>query len=327
MKISRTVPELDYLCEHENRLWGCKGDVIYACKLGNVFNWENMSGLDSDAYSVDTGSAGAFTGCISYRGYPTFFKEEHVFKVYGSIPSNFQVLGSATMGIADGSGASPAVAGETLFYLNRSGIMAYTGGIPQPIGEAFGLSRFREAVGGSDGLKYYVSMCDEQGTWGLYVYDTQRGMWHKEDDSHIISFARHKGRLYMLNATGEIWVAGSTEEFADSLEEETVEWMAEFADFTEEDPNKKGVSKLQLRLEPEEGATVSVCIMYDSDGVWRPVRSVTGETRKRSFYLPVVPRRCDHFRLRLTGTGGCRIHSLTREYYSGSELKSISGRN
>ncbi|MFR5421452.1 MAG: hypothetical protein ACLTG4_05485 [Oscillospiraceae bacterium] len=33
---------------------------------------------------------------------------------------------------------------------------------------------------------------------------------------------------------------------------------------------------------------------------------------KRSFTLPVLPRRCDHFRLRLTGTGAWRLLSLTR---------------
>ena len=31
--------------------------------------------------------------------------------------------------------------------------------------------------------------------------------------------------------------------------------------------------------------------------------------------------------IKLTGTGGCRIFSLVREYYSGSELRSKAGRN
>lgn len=48
---------------------------------------------------------------------------------------------------------------------------------------------------------------------------------------------------------------------------------------------------------------------------------------KRSYYLPIIPRRSDHYRLKLTGTGGCRIYSLVRETYSGSELKSQQGRN
>ena len=106
-----------------------------------------------------------------------------------------------------------------------------------------------------------------------------------------------------------------------------MEWFAEFADFTEEDPNKKGVSKIQIRLELEEGATVQVFLMFDSDGEWHQVNGALGEGVKRSYYLPIVPRRSDHYRLKLVGTGGCRIFSLVREYYTGSELRSKTGRN
>jgi hypothetical protein len=42
---------------------------------------------------------------------------------------------------------------------------------------------------------------------------------------------------------------------------------------------------------------------------------------KRSYYLPIVPRRGDHYRIKIEGTGGCRVYSLAREYYIGSELQ------
>lgn len=95
------------------------------------------------------------------------FKEEHIYKVYGDKPSNFQVMGSASLGVEAGSDASIAIAGETLFYLARTGIVAYSGGIPQQVGAAFGTQRFRNAVGGSDGTKYYVSMKDTDDAWHL----------------------------------------------------------------------------------------------------------------------------------------------------------------
>ncbi len=328
LSIRRSVPDLKFVCENENRLWGCTDTTIYASKLGDIFNWYVYDGLDTDSYAVDTSSAGAFTGCISYLGYPTFFKEDHIYKVYGSVPSNFEVMGSATLGLAAGCGRSLAVAGEALFYLGRNGVMAYTGGIPQPMGAAFGLKRFKSAVGGSDGLKYYISMQDELGEWGLYVYDTQRGLWHKEDEIQIMHFARWAGNLYMLSRQGELLIAGNAQDPPEDATPETdIQWFAEFADFTEEDPNKKGVSKIQIRLELEEGATVAVFLMFDSDGQWHRVSTALGEGAKRSYYLPIVPRRADHYRLKLTGTGGCRIFSLVREYYSGSELRSKAGRN
>lgn len=328
LSIRRAVPDLRFICENENRLWGCDGTTIYASKLGDPFNWNVFDGLSTDSYAVDTGSAGEFTGCISFLGYPIFFKEDHIYKVYGSMPSNFEVMGSATLGVAQGSAGSLAIAGETLFYLSSAGIMAYSGGIPQPIGAAFGVERYKNAAAGSDGLKYYVSMRGEDGGYILHVYDTQRGMWHTEDESHVTHFARWDGNLYMLTEQGEVWIGGRPVGIEAEAEgwEPPVRWLAEFGDFVENDPNKKGVSKVQIRLELEEGAQVQVWIQFDTDGAWQKVSSALGEGVKRSYYLPIVPRRGDHYRLKLEGTGQCRVYSMVREYYSGSELKSKAGR-
>lgn len=327
LTIKRTVPDLNFLCENENRLWGCDDTTIYASKLGDPFNWNVYEGLATDSYAVDTGSAGPFTACISYLGYPIFFKEDHIYKVYGSQPSNFQVMGSATMGVAEGSDRSLAIAGEVLFYLNRSGIMAYSGGIPQPTGWAFGTERFRDAVGGSDGLRYYVSMDGTEHGRLLYVYDVQRGVWHTQDDSNALGFAVYKGNLYMLNDEGEIWIIGEIQDPPEGVTTETpVTWWAEFADITDEDPYKKQIPKLIIRLEVDAGATVTVSMRFDSTGDWETVDTLTANV-KRSYYLPIVPRRADHYRIRLSGTGGCRVYSIAREYSQGSALKSQQGRN
>ncbi len=344
LTVKRTVPDMLFLCENENRLWGCDENTIYASKLGDIFNWNVYEGLETDSYAVDTGSAGKFTACVSYLGYPIFFKEEHIYKVYGSLPSNFEVMGSATLGVAEGSADSLAVAGETLFYLSRAGIMAYSGGIPQPVSQAFGMERHELAAGGSDGLKYYVSMKDSEG-WKLDVYDVRRGMWHTEDETHATHFARWEGNTYFLTEEGEIWITGNTQNPPEEAEpEKSVPWEAEFGDFVEDSPDKKGISKVQIRLELEEGASATVWMLFDTTGEWLKVAELpanvyhkgissasggeaSGPHLKRSYYLPIVPRRADHYRLKLEGTGTCRVHSIAREYYRGSELRSQPGRN
>ena len=328
LRIARTVPDLQFLCENENRLWGCDGSTIYACAWGDPFNWNVFDGLESDAFSVAPTARGNFTGGISYKGFAIFSKEERIYKVYGSVPSSFKAVDSASIGVAEGSGGSMAIAGELLFYLSRNGVMAYSGGIPQSVGQAFGTERFRNAVGGSDGLKYYVSMQGQNGRWRLYVYDTRSGLWHIEDELQVTHFARCGGNLYMLTAEGEIWMDGNVQEVPEEAAEEAeVPWMIEFADFTDEDPNKKSVRKLQLRMELEEDAAATVYIQFDSDGYWHEMATVNGGEQKRSFTLPIVPRRCDHYRLKIEGTGGAMIHSMSRAYSVGSELKSKSGRN
>lgn len=318
LTLKREVPDMDFICSNENRLWGCKGDTIYASKLGDATNFNVFDGVATDSYAVDVGSAGDFTACVSYLGYPIFFKEDAIYKVYGSKPSNFQVMGSATLGVERGSHKSLAVAGEVLFYLSRAGIVSYSGGIPQNISRAFGTDRYRNAVGGSDGVKYYVSLSGADGTQSLFVYDTRYNLWHKEDALKSAGFA-WSGELYFVDAdSGEMWMNGNPRAVPDGAAAEgVVRSMVEFGDFTEGNPNRKGTSKLQLRGELE--GTLTIEMQFDSDGIWRPVSTLTASV-KRSWYLPIIPRRSDHFRIRLTGTGEWRLHSLVRESYSGSEL-------
>jgi len=318
LTLKREVPDMDFICSNENRLWGCKGDTIYASKLGDATNFNVFDGVATDSYAVDVGSAGDFTACVSYLGYPIFFKEDGIYKVYGSKPSNFQVMGSATLGVETGSHKSLAVAGEILFYLSRAGIVSYSGGIPQIISRAFGTDRYRNAVGGSDGVKYYASLSGADGAQALFVYDTRYNLWHKEDVLRASGFA-WSGELYFVDAdTGEMWMNGNPRAVPDgAVKEGTIESIVEFGDFVEGDPNRKGTGKLQLRGELE--GTLKIEMQFDSDGIWRLVSTLTASV-KRSWYLPIIPRRSDHFRIRLTGAGTWNLSSLVRESYSGSEL-------
>ena len=326
--LARRMPELDFFCENENRLWGCKGDTIYASKLGDIFNWEPVTGEELYGYTANVGSAGDFTACCSYLGYPCFFKEENIYKVYGSKPSDFQVMGSASLGVESGSGGSLAIAGEVLFYLARTGIVAYSGGIPQSVSAAFGTERYRDAVAGSDGTKYYVSMKDTSGTWALFVFDTRTNLWHKEDALQAVNFGWNE-ELYFLDSAGKLWLNGNARSVPQGASAESgMTWKAEWADFYEYSsysnsstpiPEKKGIGKLLIRMELDTNASVSIKMQFDSDGTWRDVKTLTTQV-KRSYYLPIIPRRCDHFRIKMEGTGGCRIYSLSREVYTGSEI-------
>ena len=314
--ISRDMPDMDFIIENENRLLGCSGDTIYASKLGDIFNWNVFDGVSTDSYAVQVGGGGDFTGAIRFLGYAHFFKSDSVFRVYGNRPSNFEVMGSASMGVMAGCDKSLCIAGETLFYLSTAGIVAYRGGMPQTIAQAFGTDKYKNAVGGSDGQKYYVSMENEEGGHTLFVYDTERNMWHKEDNTNAVSFARTQ-ELYFLTNEGQIYKTRDSGE--DEKKEAAFLSFVEFSDFIENSPNKSATGKLQLRLRLDEGATMSILIQYDSDGVWHEIKTLHTHI-KRSYYLPIIPRRCDHFRIRINATGEYSIFSLTREGYIGSEM-------
>ena len=315
---SRTVPDMDFICVNENRLWGCKGDTIYCSKLGDPKNFNVFDGLGTDSFSVDSGSAGDFTACCSFLGYPCFFKERHIFKMYGDLPTNFQLMGGPDLGVMAGCAASLAIAGNALFYLSIDGVMAYSGGMPQPIGDSLG-GRFRGAAGGSDGRKYYVSMIRDDETRHIFVYDTRIGLWHREDEARALGWAAAGDTLYLLDTAGGLWdVSGRSGEL-----EAPLEWLAEFADFTEGSPDAKGYSKAQVRCTLEAGSRARVEIKFDSLDGWTGAGPLLAGERKRTFLLPIVPRRADHYRMRIRGTGGGVISSIARQRYQGSENKTI----
>jgi hypothetical protein len=304
--VSRDAPDMDFICENENRLWGCKGDTIRACKLGDPFNWNVYDGVATDSYAVDVGSSGDFTGCASYLGYPVFFKEENIYKVYGDRPANFQVMGSATLGVKVGSAKSIAIAGETMYYLSRAGFVSYSGGLPQQIASAFGDMEVKAAVGGSDGLKYFAS-AQIGSAWNLFIYDTRSGLWHREDVTQAKYFA-YSGGILWLTADGKLWRVGGT----DGTEESAFTGTAEFGDFTW-GPNWKNPTRLLLRL----SGAVTVSVQYNSSGTWESAATLTA-TEKTSRYFPVPIRRCDHYRVKISGTAPWKLWSMTQEYYAGS---------
>lgn len=324
LSISRTVPDLEAIFEHDNRLWGCKGSEIYCSKLGDPINFYVYEGLSTDAWFVDVGGDGDFTGGCSYLGRPTFFKENAIYKVYGTKPSNYETSDTMTLGVESGSGKSLAIAGETLFYLSRHGVVAYNGGVPSVISAPLGLKKFKNAVGGSDGLKYYVSMMSGS-TAGLYVYDTQKRLWHREDDLNADGFGWHEGALRAATRDKKVLtVSRAYDAPIGSTAETAVDWELITNWIVENSPEKKTISKIHIRMDMEAGSSADIYIDYNNGKGWKLVNQLNGEKaavstdRLRSFYLPVIPERCDNFRLKMTGTGWFALYSLAIEYYDGS---------
>ena len=101
VSMERRVPELDFVTECDNRVWGCNSreNVIYGCKLGDPTNWFSYRGIAADSYAVTVGSDGAFTGAASCMGYALFFKENTLHKLYGSKPSDFQLSSLRCRGV------------------------------------------------------------------------------------------------------------------------------------------------------------------------------------------------------------------------------------
>lgn len=321
--VKRKIPKLDYVCESGNRLWGCfygmhEGKVInqiFASKLGDFRNWNCFMGLASDSYAASVGTDGAFTGAITYLGYPTFFKENYVHKVYGSMPSSYQIQTTQLRGVQKGSAKSLAILNEVLYYKSATDICAFDGSLPAGISRQLGGVMYKNAVAGASGGKYMISMQDNEDNWHMFSYDPGRGLWHREDSTHAAGFTHWGQELFYIDAdTNRIMAAFGTE----GTQEENVAWFAESGMIGYEMPDRKYVSRFNFRMKLEKGASVSLAIEYNSDGVWHDQGTVTGKGTD-AFVYPVIPRRCDHFRIRLSGQGSVRIYSMAKILEQGSD--------
>lgn len=339
------IPDLDYICECDNRLWGCKGDTIYASALGDPTRFYEFAGLSTDSWTSDTTGAGDFTGCVVYRGKPVFFKPNAIYKIQGDAPSNFYWTVTSHFGVKEGCAGSIAIADDTVFYLSNAGICAYQGGRPVVISEALGANtRWSDAIGGSDGLRYYVSMTEKtyenEASFHLFVYDTRYGAWWKQDtrSPRARGFAFCNDALYMLtdrwNSHDPAQVRPSRVYRMEGLElatepEGDIPWKVEFGDETRfyettdsGSENKKGLLRLQLRCEITD--TLRVYVSYDG-GAWEQaaeLRISTSGNKKQSYNIPLILRRCDYYRLKIEGTGDAVIYSIAEVKYSGSNLQS-----
>jgi hypothetical protein len=289
---------------------------LYACKLGDFKNWTCFMGVSTDSYAVSIGSDGPFTGAVTYLGSPLFFKENVVHKVYGTYPANFQVQETGCRGVQPGCHNSLAVVNETLYYKARTGVCAFDGSLPVEVSNAFGNELYSDAVAAAHGNKYYVSMADMKGIWHTFVYDTAKGMWHKEDNLHALAFCSHQGELYCVDADDRniITMLGSGSE-----DEQVVHWMAQTGNLGINSPDMKYLSRITLRMDLERQSKVDIYVQYDLSDEWLHVCTMFG-TDLRSFSVPIRPRRTDHIQIRIVGEGPAKIYSITKTIEQGSEL-------
>lgn len=328
ISMQRQVPDMDYICESGNRLWGVsnaqenrvwneesgKYDVftsrcIYVSALGFPERFWDFDGVSTDSYQVAIGSEGDFTAICAFNGGVCCWKEQRLYRITGNYPAEYYMHDYQVAGVQKGSYRSLIIENEVLYYKGVLGIYAYTGGTPALISSNLGAEILHNAAGGTDGKYYYVGCSDSEGGEILLSYDLIRNLWLKEAEIRPDAFVRLGDTLYML-ANGKIFYL--TDDMSG------IEWLAEFVPFTETEHTRKGHTKLRLRLDMDAGSTLKIEVKEDRME-WRTVREQE-TTDACTLNIPIRLGRCDRYSVRLSGTGGVIIRSMIREYTAGSEI-------
>jgi len=322
-----TIPDMDYMLESNNRLWGCKygmvnGEVvneIYASALGSFRVWRRYMDNSTDSWTASVGTDGPFTGAITQRGYPVFFKEQCIHRISGMSPQTFQIQTTFCRGVQRGSWRSLAVVAENIYYKARDAVMVYDGNMPAEVSGQLGEELYSDARAGVLGDKYYISMMDKDSHYVQMVYDTKNGVWWKEDATQALDYGTVADELFYIDEENNtlVSICGSV-----GQKETNIHWMAEFDLYgvnyrrqsNYDDPkrvrNHKYVSLFKIRVELGKGANLKLYMQYDNNP-YKYIGEKRGE-KLRTFVLPVKPKRCDHVRFRLEGQGDVTIYDISR---------------
>lgn len=329
VKIERRVPDMDFMFECNNRLWGAKGKTIYASKLGDPTNWYFFDGLSIDSWSIDTQSKGNIVGGWGDY-YPYFLREDGMTIVCGSVPSGYQCYDkSAILGLKKGEERSIAHAGGYTLWLSREGMVLFgddTGRIMKDIFRDWNLNDIKAVSAGTKA--YFLCWTEKEHNFGMdhviFCFDSRTGLWEKQDGSGYTELAYDGGVLYGLipaEERSDINILNGGTELQENDETEIYS-NVQFGDFYSDTENRKATDLLMLRVEMEPNAELNVYIKYDSCGEYELLETISGGENgisKRTIDIPITPRRCDHYHIMLMGHGQWTLYAMSRNIRTGSE--------
>lgn len=300
-----TMPDIDYLCVLNNRIWGVKGNDLYATALGLYNVWDDYSGEETDSWATDTAEEGDFTGIVTVQNHIVCTKKNYMYELYGSKPSNFALQRVAETGCIDGR--SLVVINNILYFISNTDIFMYDGSTPRPISLNLN-EKYISGVAGTDSRRCYISLYNGL-MHNLYVYDTYTGLWFREDTLNVTGFAYLNNHLYALSED-DIYKFDSGNE--------TVNFEFETERFTEQYNGAKVMSEFSVMIELSGYACLRV--YYSVDGgayVWVDTILSSGY---RSYSSVIKPKRGNSVQLKFSGFGNVKIYALTRKMTIGSTV-------
>lgn len=326
--ISCPIPQMDFMTEYNNRLWGCSSarHEIYCSKLGSAVEWGSFDGISTDAWTVSVGTDGDFTGVCVYGGSVLFFKENCVHVVYGTKASNFTLSTIKLRGVQKGSDGSLCISDGLLYFKAPEGIFSFNGSASVRIDAKLGDDITDTAVMTANGR--HVVMCAADGT--VYYYDKRYSAWYTRRLADVISAHEINGRLYAVtrDKNGKMKLVTLVGNDGNSDSEEKNEFTAISGEL-----GRGSVFRLYKKLrmslchEKQDGETLEINAYISTDGgEWKKVYGcVDGSTGEEIASAPIIPLRCRKIKIKICGETSGNAYAALYGIYLDSEKGSEIG--
>lgn len=258
-------PDMDYVCVHNNRIWGVGGNTIYASRLGWALGAANPDGkngwtgfIDATGYPDDAGpfvqdfaSEGEFIGICSWDDRIVALKPRCHHEVMGSYPSTFSVTTVSKTGTTDNR--SICEVDGRLYYASFGGMYSYAGGVEQNISRKVMIAPGAVCCG-TDGTLLYV--CDDAGN--LFVYDAARGIWSQQSHGNFISMAFLNGAVFAMDYIGSVYALNCDDS-------KVSEWSFTFNDYNETVYNQNDIRKIVLKMKARKDTKIKIELLADKE--------------------------------------------------------------
>ena len=321
---------MDFITEHNNRLWGCSSAnrEIYCSKLGSATEWGSYDGISTDAWAATVGSDGDFTGVCVYGGGVLFFKENVVHIVYGTRASNFTLSTVKLRGVQKGSDGSLCISDGLLYYKAPEGIFSFNGSASVRIDAKLGDDITDTAVMTANGR--YVVMCAADKT--VYYYDKRYSAWYTRRLADVISAHEINGRLYAVTRDSNkkmrlVTLVGNDSGYTDSDRSEFSAVSGELGRGSIFRIYKKLRMSLYHKKQDNETLELSAYISTDG-GEWRKVYELCSEkgNGEEIAVAPVIPLRSRKIKIKICGeVSGDAYATLYGIYLDSEKGSEISG--
>lgn len=154
----------------------------------------------------------------------------------------------------------------------------------------------------------------------MFVYDTIKNVWTKENVGSVAScMTSDAGNVYYIDSKGALYSENPPSAISGSETEDDFEWYLVSGDIGYSVNSKKYISRIGIRIKPETGTVVNVDAQYDSSGRFSRLFTLRSASDS-AVTLPVIPVRCDHVKIRLSGTGGFSLLGAFADFEEGSEI-------
>lgn len=325
---------LKYIDQHDNRLYGAKGNMVLYSGLSLADEW-TLVGTPNDSspggITRETNDGEDIVALLSGAGHVTVFFPNSSHELYGTSPSDFSF-----QYVAEDFGAindqSITLLGGLMYFLDETGIYTYSGGTRpskafsrdvQWYIENMNKSAKQYCCMGQDGRYMYVGIPMTSNTVAdtLLVYDTQEQVWNVWNDLQPTHMIRSGDALVLADTQGRIMQIGGTTNGGVAI---NWEWQSKpFSGSSAAQPIRW--TRAWITLDKPSGTTVDVYITKEpeGDGGWVKVGTLTAVTSIQSKPIYINPGAvgvAHWLRLKIVGSGPATIREISWSEIQGSAV-------